>query len=229
MKTLLITISFILLATACDNPQRNKMASSVNTGNALSNPAGTTPNPWTNSGTTGASSGGTVTTKPPGFENCDITPSYLYTAGINYIGICQSTLDETQVAVKPTVSDSVRTCMIPTYKDAAGNSTYLGQPQCFTPQQNVVTTGQLHKTRQGFTSSPLNGMMIMKEVSLTAYFTCMDAMITFTHPQCPYGANTNAYCNQMARSIMNTKCNNFKVDHSYIDVCLKKPHGLCNN
>lgn len=220
MKTLLITLSFILLATACDNPQRNKLASSANTGNGLTNPTGTTTNPWTTSGTTGSSSGGTVSTKPPGFENCDISPKY-YAAGINYIGICQSTIDETQVAVKPTVTDSARTCMIPTYKDNSGSSTYLGQPQCFSPQENVVTMGQLHKTRQGFTTSPLNGVMIMKEVSLTAYFTCMDAMITFTHPQCPYGANTNAYCNQMARSIMTTKCNNFKVDHAYVDVRLK--------
>lgn len=221
MKTLLISISLLLLATACDNPQRNRMASSVNTGNGLGQPTTTTNNPWTTSGTTGGSSGGTTSTKPAGFENCDITPKY-YASGINYIGICQSTLDETSVAVKPTVTDSARTCMIPTYKDAAGSSTYLGQPQCFAPQENVVTMGQLHKTRSGFTASPLNGVMVMKEASLTAYFTCMDAYITFTHPpQCPYGANTNASCAQMARSIMTTKCNNFKADNSYIDIRLK--------
>ena len=232
MKTLLISISLLLLATACDSPQRNRIPVYGNMGNTLGQPAPstTTTNPWTTSttGTTGTSSGGAATApKPAGFENCDITPSYLQAAGINYIGICQSTLDETAVAVKPTVTDSVRTCMIPTYKDNAGNSTYLGRPQCFAPQENIVTVGQLQKTRAGFTASPLNGVMIMKEGSLTAYFTCMDAYIGFTHPQCPYGAKTNGYCDQMAKSIMTTKCNNFKTDHSYIDVCLKKPHGLC--
>jgi hypothetical protein len=225
MKRTLLSLSLLLIATACDSPQRNRMPTYINTGNGLGTPTTTTTtNPWgtntTNGGTTGSSSGTTTTPRPAGFENCDITPKY-YASAINYIGICQSTLDETSIAVKTTVADSARTCFIPTYKDGSGSSTYLGQPQCFAPQANVVTMGQLFKTRPGFTASPLNGVMVMKEAALGAYFTCMDAFITFTHPQCPNGANTNAYCNQMARSIMTTKCNNFKADNSYIDIRLK--------
>jgi hypothetical protein len=234
MKKVILLMCLILLTTSCDNPQRTRLSTTVNNGNGLAQPNGPTTNPWGTSttgtvtgGTTGTTSG-TTSTKPPGFENCDISPSHLYAAGVNWMGICQSTLDETSIAVQPTVTDTARTCLIPTYKDNTGSSTYLGQPQCFAPQANSVTMGKLYKTRSGFTGSPINGLMVMKEVSLGAYFTCMDAYITFAHPSCPYGAKTNAYCDQMARASMTTKCNNFKADHSYIDVCLKRPYGLCN-
>ena len=205
----------------CDEPvvipNPDCVNTSVTTGNGLGEPT-TWTNPW-NTGTTGSSGGGATTTKLPGFENCDITAKY-YAAEINYLGICQSSLDETSVAVNSTVSDSARTCMIPTHKDQSGNSAYLGGPQCFAPQAGVITMGQLSKTRSGFTNSTLNGLMVMKESSLTAYFTCMDAYITFTHPSCPYGANTNSTCAQMANASMATICNNFKAGHSYIDIRL---------
>jgi hypothetical protein len=221
MKKLFLLLSVLLLASACDSPQRNRLATTVNTGNGLGEPT-TGTNPW-NTGTTGSAGGGTTGTTgpmPAGFENCDISAKY-YASGINYMGICQSTLDETSVAVNSTVSDSARTCLVPTYKDGSGSSTYLGQPQCYAPQAGQVTMGKLYKTRQGFTGNPINGVMVLKEASLTAYYTCMDAFITFSHPQCPYGANTNQSCNQMARDRMATICNSFKSSHSYIDIRLK--------
>lgn len=226
MKTLLLALPLLLLAVACDSPQRTRLGSTVNTGNGLTAP-GTSTNPW-GTGSTGGSNGttgssGSGSTKPAGFENCDLTAKY-YAAGINYIGVCQSTLDETSIAVNATVSDTARTCLIPTYKDSTGSSTYLGQPQCFAPQAGVVTMGKLYKTRSGFTNNPISGVMIMKEVSLTAYYTCMDAYVTFTHPQCPYGARTNAYCDSMAKALMQTKCNNFKADNPYIDLCVKSSY-----
>jgi hypothetical protein len=243
MKRTLLSLSLLMLATACDGPQRNRMPTYINTGNGLGTPTTTTSttNPWgtpsTTTGGTTSGSAGTTTPRPAGFENCDITPKYTAPA-INYIGVCQSTLDETSIAVKTTVADSLRTCFIPTYKDASGSSTYLGQPQCFAPKENVVTMGQLYKTRAGFTSSPINGVMVMKEGALGAYFTCMDAYLLFpksicpngpaTSPycsqiyqQCPNGARTNGYCGQMAINDMTTKCNNFRVDNSYIDIRLK--------
>lgn len=241
MKTLCASVLLLLLATACDSPQRNRLASAVNTGNGLGQPTGTTSNPW-GTGTTGNMGGGTTggagtPAKPPGFENCDITAKY-YAAGINYMGICQSTLDETSVAVHSTVADSARTCMIPTFKDGSGSSTYLGGPQCYTPQAGVVSIGQLPKTRVGFTDRVLNGVMIIKEASITAYYKCMDFYINFpgnqcpngpstnaycsqTYQQCPNGANTNSYCAQQARNYMAVDCNNFKANHAYLDIRLK--------
>lgn len=221
MKKLFLLLSVLLLASACDSPQRNRLATTVNTGNGLGEP-NTGSNPW-NTGTSGSAGGGatgTSNSNPPGFENCDISAKY-YASGINYMGICQSTLDETSVSVNSTVSDTARTCLVPTYKDGTGSSTYLGQPQCYAPQAGQIMMGKLYKTRQGFSGNPINGVMVLKETSLTAYYTCMDAFITFSHPQCPYGANTNQYCNQMARDRMATICNAFKTDHSFIDIRLK--------
>lgn len=248
MKTLCASLLLLLLATACDGPQRNRLASTVNTGNGFTQPTGTGGNPWSTGSTNGSTGGGTTggantPAKPPGFENCDISAKY-YAAGINYIGICQSTIDETSVAVNSTVADSARTCMIPTFKEQDGSSTYLGGPQCYTPQANVVSTGQLSKTRSGnyngvpFTQKALNGVMIIKEASITAYYKCMDFSANFPGNQCPNGANTsgycaqmyqqcpngastNSYCSQQANYYRTIECNNFKANHPYIDIRLK--------
>lgn len=227
MKSLLLPFSIFVLVTACDNPQRNRMQYPLNgnsTDGLTSSPASGAWGPGNASGSTSGTTTGETSpstgTRPPGFENCDITPKY-YSAGINYIGVCQSSTDETSVAVKTTVSDTVRTCLIPTYKDASGSSTYLGQPQCFIPEEDKISMGNVYKTRAGFEQNPINGVMVMKEASLGAYFTCMNAVVQFRSPQCPNGAQTNPYCHQMATADMNAKCNDFKSFHSYIDIRLK--------
>jgi hypothetical protein len=232
MKKIVPLLFIIIFTSACDSPQRNRMINNVGM-NGVQQPSSTSSNPWgtpgTTSGTTtetttgttsGPSSGSSDPQRPAGFVNCDLSAKH-YAAVIGYIGICQSTLDETSVAVNSTITDTNRTCLIPTYKDQSGSSTYLGQPQCFAPQQGVVTMGKLYKSRSGFGQHPINGIMIMKERSLGAYFTCMDAYVTFTHPQCPYGAKTSPYCDQMARNLMSLKCNNFKMDNPYLDLRLK--------
>lgn len=231
MKLLLLTLPLMLLMVSCDSPQRTRLGTTINTGNGLGAP-GSSSNPWgtgsnTGSGDTGTNTGsGSNPVKPAGFENCDLSAKY-YAAGVNYIGLCQSTLDETSIAVNPTVSDTNRTCLIPTYKDSTGSSTYLGQPQCFAPQAGVVTMGKLFKSRPGFTHNPISGVMVMKEVSLSGYYTCMNAYVNFTHPQCPYGGKTNAYCDSLAKAHMAAICNNFKADHPYIDICVKS--SVCGN
>lgn len=222
MKTLMLSLVTLLLATSCDNPSRNRLATSLNTGNNLDTGTTAGSNPWGNTGTTtGTTTGGTATpTRPPGFENCDISAKY-YAAGINYMGICQSATDETAVAINSTVTDSLRNCLIPTYKDSTGSSTYLGQPQCYLPQAGVVSTGNVYKTRVGYTGSPINGVMVMKEASLTAYFTCMDAYTSYKSTACPYGPQTSPSCDAYARQLMTQKCNDFKAAHAYIDIRLK--------
>lgn len=242
MKTLLLALPILFLAVACDSPQRTRLGTTVNSGNGLTSPTTSTSNPWATGSTGGSSTGSSSSgsTKPAGFENCDLSAKY-YASGINYIGVCQSTLDEKSIAVYTTVADSSRTCLIPTYKDSTGSSTYLGQPQCFLPVANNVTIGTLYKTRSGFTNNPISGVMIMKEASLTAYYTCMDAYTTFPrsmcangaqtnsycaqlYQQCPAGARTSAYCDQIARNDMNNKCSSFKSMYPYIDLCVKSSY-----
>lgn len=227
MKTLMLSLVTLLLATSCDNPARNRLTNGLSSGDQFNSGNGSTggSNPWgtgstTGSSTSGSTTGGSSTPRPAGYENCDITAKY-YAAGINYMGICQSTLDETSVAVNSTVADSARTCLIPTYKDAAGSSTYVGQPQCFAPQANSVTMGNIYKTRNGYTSTPINGVMVMKEASLGAYFGCMDAYTSYRSSACPYGPTQNATCDAYARQLMTQKCNDFKATNPYLDIRLK--------
>lgn len=220
MKTLMLSLVTLLLATGCDNPQRNRLTNGLATGSQLNTGTSTT-NPWGTGTTTGSTTGSqTGSTRPAGFENCDITAKY-YAAEINYMGICQSTLDETSVAVNSTVASTTRTCLIPTYKDTTGSSTYLGQPQCFLPVANNVSMGNLYKTRTGYTGNIINGVMVMKERSLTAYFTCMDAYTSYVSTACPNGPATNATCDAYARQLMTLKCNDFKATHPYLDIRLK--------
>jgi hypothetical protein len=226
MKTLILAMTCFVLASSCDGPQRTRLTNTVSTGNGVTQPNGSNDfNPWgttsgTTTGSTTGTSGSSGSTRPAGFENCDITPTH-YAAVIGYTGICQSTLDETSIAVNSTVTDTNRTCLIPTYKDNTGSSTYLGQPQCFAPEQNKMIMGKLYKTRSGFTQLAINGLMVLKEASLTAYFTCMDAHVSYRSSQCPHGAQTNSYCAQLARNDMTVKCNDFKATHPYLDIRLK--------
>ncbi len=247
MKQPMMLLTLLILATACDSPQRNRLPSTLNqsdgfrssTGNLNSTSwttgTGSMTNPLDDSAS-GSTTGNPA--RPAGFENCDITPKY-HAMTINHIGICQSTLDETSLAVSSTVTDTTRTCLIPTYKDQMGNSTYLGQPQCFIPEQGKVSQGSVYKTRQGFTQNPINGVMVMKESSLGAYFTCMNAVALFPksicpqgptsskycediYNQCPNGSRSNDLCAKTANADMVAKCDNFKSTNAYLDITLKK-------
>ena len=81
--------------------------------------------------------------------------------------------------------------------------------------------GSIYKTRTGFTENPINGVMVLKEASIGAYFTCMNAYANYVTPQCPGGPRTNPYCAQAATADMAMRCNNFKADNAYIDIRLK--------
>jgi hypothetical protein len=231
MKTLFIFGLFSLLLTGCEAPQRGRIPANYVTGEKFNSGNGfqsSTTSGTTSGVTTGTTAGGTPAPNSdnalnmPGFEKCDLNPQKNHASGIGYMGICQSSQDETLVAVKPTITNQdERTCLIPTYKETSGSSTYIGQPQCFLTMENQVVTGKLFKTRGGFQHYPINGAMIMKETSLGAYFKCMDAYATYRSPACPYGPKTNAGCEQYARAYMDQLCQSFKAMNAYIDARLK--------
>lgn len=235
-------LSLMILAAGCDAPQRSRNPINYINGNSLGNTSQTTggftniPMPGTTTGTTtnGSTPGSVVTT--PGFESCDLSDKY-QTIDIGFFGICQSTQDETAFKFKPSLtSTSVRTCLIPTYKEANGSSTWLGQPQCTYTTSNQVVTGKLYKDRNGFATYPVNGVIVMKEPLLPEYFACMQAFTSwpanvctvnaqtpycmFWGPRCPYGGKSNAACDTEARNYMNQLCTTFKTrySNSYIDI-----------
>jgi hypothetical protein len=244
MKKYLLLLSLMALVAGCDAPQRTRAPSTYVNGNSLSdttNASGSFSSSGSSSGSTaGTSTGGTTTTTSPGYENCNIAEDKYHTIDIGYFNICQSTLDETSMKVRTSLtSTSVRTCIIPTYKDSSGSSTWIGQPQCTYTTAGQVVSGKLYKDRSGFTSYPLNGAIVMKEPLLPEYFNCMQAYTSWPGsacpsgattsycaywlPRCPYGSKSNAQCDTEGRNYMASICNQFKTQYanSYLDIKLK--------
>lgn len=256
MKNLLPLLSLTLMVSACDTPQRTRLTTPVNSSaNGVAIPTGTlgTGTPTTGTTTSGTTTGTTTsgtTTGGTGFENCDLTGKH-YAAGVGYVGLCQSTIDETLFKFKPTTTDqSIRTCLIPLYKDTSGSSTYLGQAQCTLTTANAEVQGNLYRTRtvNGQTLS-INGVFVVKESAivggitynlLNEYLKCADGYTDFLAKacaygsrtdqacyalfmRCPNGANTNSACANEAMSWRTQVCTNFKSNFGsyYIDVRTK--------
>lgn len=242
MKKYIILLSLLALV-GCDAPQRTRAPSTYVNGNSLGNPSNTSGN-FTSSGsgsgqmTTGSSTGGGSVTAP-GYTHCDVTQNKYHTIDLGYFGLCQNSQDETEIKFQTSIgSSSVRVCLIPTYKDASGSSTWLGQPQCTYTSAGQVLTGKLFKDRSGFSSYPLNGVIVMKEPLLPEYFNCMQAYVnwpgnicngpansycSYWIPRCPSGSRTNAACDAEGRNYMANICNQFKTQYSnsYVDIKLK--------
>lgn len=241
MKNMLLLIPLLVVLTGCDAPQRTRAPSTWINGESLgnTNQTGGTLTPG-NQQTGGTGSGGsTSVTTTPGFESCDLSQKY-HTIDIGYFGVCQSTQDEKQIKFNPSLtSQSIRTCLIPTYKEANGSSTYIGQPQCTYTTSNQVVSGQLYKDRPGFSTYPLNGLIVMKEPLLPEYINCMQGYVNWPRnvcpnggttsycaywlPRCPYGGRSNQSCDAEARNYMTNICTQFKTKYSnsYIDIRLK--------
>lgn len=254
MKNILFSTLLLGLIAGCDAPQRTRAPRSFENLNGAIGPngqpiSGTTvpgginyeqPGALGGAATTGTTSGTTGTAPDSNFPSCDLTSKY-HTVDVGYFGLCQSTVSESLFKVKFTQTTTTRNCLLPLYKDAAGSSTYIGQPQCTAVNQaDQVISGTLYKNRSGFESYPLNGVIVMKEPLLPEYFSCMHAYIKWLPqacpqgpntsnycyqwmPMCPYGAKTNATCDQGARAYMAQICNAFKSKYSnaYIDIRTK--------
>lgn len=245
-KHLLITMTLIF-AAACNAPQRTKAPTNWVNGNSLNesgNFINTGTTAGTSSGTTtgttsGTNSGTTGGTTEAGFESCSLSDKY-NTVDIGQFGLCQSTLDETSFKLRTSLSSqSVRVCLIPTYKEGSGSSTYIGNPMCTLTTSNQTVMGKLYKDRQGFSGYSLNGVIVMKEPLLPEYFACMKAYVSwpanvcpssssnsycaYWMPRCPYGGRSSAMCDVEGKNYMASICNSFKAKYSnsYIDIRTK--------
>lgn len=242
MKNFLLLLPLLQLLVSCDSPQRTRAPNNYITGNGYNYPGTTTG--YTGYNPTQPTLPGQMPTDPttsvtPGFETCDLTQKY-QTTDIGWFGICQSRQDETHFKFRPSAtSTSIRTCLIPTYRDAAGASTYIGNPQCTYTTSNVVVDGRLYKDRSGFTGYPINGVIVMKEPLLPEYIACMHAYVNWPAnvcpngvtsnycatwlPRCPQGGRSNAACDTEARNYMGFVCNSFKQKYpnSYVDIATK--------
>ena len=238
MKKYFLCLPFLLFLASCDAPQRTLTASNYSNGLTDNNNSGFTGGTTGSSGGTTGSNNGVTTT--PGFQNCDISTKY-NTVDIGAFGICQSSSDETVFKfVTSAASQTYRVCLIPTYKDASGSSTYLGNPQCTYTNANTVVTGKLYKDRSGYSSYPINGVIVMRESLTPNYYACMQGYLNWPRNACPNGATTSycsyylqlcpyggggvsGTCHNEATNYMNTICTTFKNTYSsaYADIRTK--------
>lgn len=239
MKHLPFLLTLLFMAVGCDapmrtrNPQLYSNSYSGNSNGFTYNPGGTN---GSNGGTTGSSSGTTTTA---GFTNCNINENKFYNVDMGWFSICQSTLDESVFMFRTSLgSNTSPICLIPTYKDGGGSSTYLGDPQCTTTSANEVKTGKLYKTRPNFSGYPITGVMVLRQTLIAEYYNCMQAYINWPtnacnaghstcslRSQCPYGGAgaVGTVCDNAARTFMNEVCSSFKSKYAnaYTDVSTK--------
>ncbi len=205
-----------MIVVGCDTPTRSRFPSTSTSNNQTA--PGLVPITPVVPGEPIPGTPGAPTT--PGFENCNLTKSNT-TADLGSIGICKSTQDETQIRFVSSQTDTQnRICIIPTYKDGTGSSTYLGDPQCTYTEAERIFTGRLYKNRPGMSGYPLTGVMIMREQLLVEYFGCMDAYAKFVAYYCPQNPN---YCAQQAAAYRNQVCTQFKTKYpnNYLDIYIR--------
>lgn len=241
MKKYFLLLSLLALVTGCDSPQRTRTPSTWVNGSALENPTNQSGilNPSTTAGSISGATSGSASgvTSTPGYESCDLSDRY-HTIDIGFFGLCQSTQDETLFKFKTSLtSTTVRTCLIPTYKESNGSSTYIGQPQCTYTTAGQIFSGKLYKNRPSLEQYPLNGVIVIKEPLLSQYIGCMNGYVNWPQnacpsgpsstsycaywsPRCPYGGRTNGTCDTEGRNYMGQICTTFKnqYSNSYIDI-----------
>ena len=229
MKKYILCLPFLIFLVSCDAPRRTLSAGNYSSGITDSN------NGFNSSGSNGGGSNsggapGSDTTTTPGFENCNMTYKY-------------STIDTSFIVKFALPSTEYQICLIPTYKDNAGASTYLGNPQCLfvtSEQVNKVILGKLVKDRPGYSHLSINGVMIMKKPLTTSYYACMqgytawpkntcpsattmDPQCSYLIQSCPNGGATSNDCHIAATNYMNAVCTQFKNAYSsaYADIRTK--------
>jgi hypothetical protein len=246
MKKIFLASLLLVLIYGCDSPQRTRAPSNWVNGNSFgtNNTTLSPGNGFSPGGTSGTTPGSPSTSNPlgssgPGFETCDISDRY-HTIDIGFFGLCQNSMDESLFKFKPSLtSTNVRTCLIPTFKEANGASTYLGNPQCTYTNSNQIIEGKLIKDRPGFNTYPINGVIVMNEPLVPEYIGCMQGYVNWPRnicpngattaycgywlPRCPYGGRTNPSCDLEAKNYMSQICNGFKsrYGNSYIDIRVK--------
>ncbi len=227
MKQTLLFSALFLLATACDAPQQRRLAGTFNTSPTSSGVGdgtnGFSPNPstGTTTGTTAGSTGSTTGTTTGETISC-IKTVVGFHAGLGNVDVCQDAANEVRFKLGFNTTDqSDGTCIVPMYKDTAGNSTYLGTAQCTKHNQGQIVFGNVSKDRSGYSGYQINSVMVVKYSGTSAFYQCMNAYgVSFQSCMGSYGNNPfyQSYCDTQARNYMTGLCNTFKSNYPYAQV-----------
>lgn len=165
MKTTICFYFCILfILTACDSPQtnnRNRSGGLTNNDKAITDSQLQTINQYNSNSLTDNSNMASC----PNLKTATATE-------IGEVSVCPSLSNELQLTYRPSIGDTTTaTCLIPTYIQADGRSTYLGEPVCVYHNAGALRQYTFVKTR--YLSSPVNGVMIMKQDIVASYFQCL--------------------------------------------------------
>lgn len=230
---ILILLSLITLI-ACEAPQRTRLSSAYESmtspykGGDQKTDKDTTPGDFGEE-----KQAGPIDSE---YAHCDYSYRH-HTLDIGHFAICQSRSDETKFKFKTQMANrNVQVCLIPTYRDSSGGSTYLGNPQCLYTDAGKDYEGRLYKDRNGFSGYTINGVIVLKYGLHSAYYSCMNASLNWPvnvcpnpnssqtcwqyYANCPNGAATNGNCAALANNHMRQVCESFKSTYSrsYADI-----------
>jgi hypothetical protein len=226
MKPTLLSLALLILATACDAPQQRRLSgtfdnSSTSTG-AVEGTNGFTTNPTTTGGATAGTTTGSTTGSTTGQTIKCIKNVVAFHAGLGNVDVCEDSANEVSFKLGFSTTDqSDGTCIVPMYKDTAGNSTYLGTAQCTKHNQGQIVYGNVSKNRSGYAGYQINSVMVLKYSGTSAFYQCMNAYgVSFQSCMGAYGNNSfyQSYCDTQAKNYMTGLCNTFKSNYPYSQV-----------
>lgn len=216
---------FIIAATSCDVPQRNRYINTGNSGiensgdgdNIEDNPTSSfTTTPDENSIESDSSSTSSETNEP-GYEDCNLGYSF-YGGSLGYFGICQQSTNERGFKFKfqnqyscqngSNMSTNCGTCIVPMHMLSNGTSYMVGSAQCVHQNANQTYYGTFSKT----STEAINAAIVIHRSSLDSFIQCMNAKSDYLS-QC-YGGAYNQQCVVAADSYATQVCTSFTQQHS---------------
>lgn len=193
MKLIPFFLFTTFLLVSCDQPMRTRFVDTTDgvTDNTLgftddpNRPQDERPNETSEEG---IETNDDPVTSTPGFENCSLSMQYYGGPSIGYLGLCQSTQNESVFKLKMAETDpTVGTCFVPIHI-IGQNSFKLGIAECVHNQANRVYDMILTKERP----EQINGVMVIKAGSAVQnYMYCMNAKVDFM-----YGFPPGSYVDQ---------------------------------
>lgn len=225
---LLFLIFTIVLVNACDGPSRNRAlpekgktglaSTNVDTANIKDeeDKGGPEDTPIEEE---------TTTNNNPGFDDCNLNYQ-THTNNIGYFGICQNSINESQMKVKFQTADSnVGNCFVPMHQNNDGKSFHLySRAECVYPEAGKKYIIPFQSSAR-IRNDSINAVMVLKFDAVNHFFLCMNAysqqfqvalqQYYSSHINCQFSpscqASANQWANQQANGYAQNVCTDFQA------------------
>ena len=176
-----------------------------------------------NGGSDGNSfSSGPGSTGSTGYDHCNLNVASQ--SGDVYVSACQSFTQETSFRVKfwlasNSADSGDQTCIVATHTLSNSSSFNLSNsPSCTHHNAGEMMEDNLVKDRQGYTSYPINGVIMMKQRDLNYYYACMDYATTVPQSQNCGGLQPGLSVNQLRYTYPQCLCYYFSLYKDYVEL-----------